>query len=376
MKTSSFPRAKCAAAALLLLLSTSASAQSSVGTGASFESYSFSKPEAVGIESITLLTAPFGARVALFRNLSIEARSAFASGTLVRVDGTESTLSGLTDTDVSALFTIARNRVLLTATYTLPTGQATHTVEESEVAGAIAADLLPFRISNWGSGGGLTLDAAFATTMGETGIGFNVGYGMTREFEPLAEDERAYLPGNPLHARVAIDRTVGSAGKFSLLLSMQRFGDDELGGQNLYRSGDRYQGMVSYAFSAGARASGVVYSGWLRRQRGTFIDSSLFGSGAETPAQDLILMGGGVRLPVGSLVLLPSVDTRVFRSADGEGQGYALGAGVGSELRAGRLTILPAVRARFGNVIAREDVESSFTGIEASAAIRFGNPVR
>jgi hypothetical protein len=342
----------------------------SIGAGAYLQRYNFAKPEMLGIESITLSTIPFGARLPALRRLSFEVTGAYASGRLVRTDGSEATISGVTDTDVRASVSVVPDRLVLSATWIVPTGHSTQTLEEADVAGAVAADLLPFRISNWGSGGGFGIDAATTTTMGSFNVGLALGYSVAEEFEPIADDERAYLPGNSLNVRVAADRNVGSSGKLAIQFGVQRFGDDALDGKNLYRSGNRYQGILSYAFAAGARASGVTWGGWLRREQGTFLDASLFGSGQDTPAQDLILLGGGLRIPVGTGALMPAVDARIFRSSDGENQGYGFGAGMEAELPIGALRLLPSVRARFGSVLVREGVESGYTGIEAGVTLR------
>jgi hypothetical protein len=365
-----------AAAALAFLLAVpaipAAAQTGQLGSGLSFERYGFGDAEVTGIESLTLMTLPFGGRALLARDFSLELSGAYASGRLARADGGESKLSGLTDTNLRATFALPDQRFVLGATFSAPTGHATQTIEESEVAGAIAADLLPFRITNWGSGGGVSADASFLSSLGGTNVGLNVGYGIAREFEPLADDQRAYLPGNQLLVRLAFDRNVSASGKMTLILAMQRFGSDELSGANLYRSGNRLQSMLSYAFAVGAQSSAVVYGGWNRRQRGTFLDATLLGTGDETPAQDLILAGGGMRRPLGTGAILPRADVRVFRSSDGIGQGYAFGLGVGTETPVGGLTLLPVLNARFGNVLVREDQKSGFTGLTASLTVRFG----
>jgi hypothetical protein len=168
-----------------------------------------------------------------------------------------------------------------------------------------------------------------------------------------------------------VDHTLGRSAKASLQLGMQRYDDDVLGGQNLYQSGNRYQAIGSLAFAAGARSSGAVYAGVSHREQGTFLDAS-----REAPSQDLLLAGAGLRIPVGRGALVPGVDGRVFRSADGVGQGYATGAGAALELPLGGMTLVPSVRGRFGNVIARENAESAFTGVDAGLMVRFGGSVR
>jgi hypothetical protein len=345
----------------------------SVAGGVSFERYSFGDASATGIESLTLLVLPFGAAASVTSRLNVEVNGAWARGALTRTDGSESTIQGLADTDVRARFAVIRDRLILSASYIAPTGNATQSTDESEVAGAVAADLLPFRISNWGQGGGFAADAALISRVGTTGVGLSVSYGVAGEFEPLDGEEAVYLPGNQLQVRLALDRSVGAAGKATLQLSAHRFSDDQLDSRNLYRSGNRIQGILSYAFAIGTGSSAVAWGGWMRRQRGTYLDDDEIADDRETPAQDLILIGGGLRVPVGPAALLPTVDARVFRSSDGVGQGYVAGAGLAAELRAGSLVLVPSARARFGNVLVREDTESAITGLELAATIRFGS---
>jgi hypothetical protein len=338
-----------------------------VGGGVGYEVYNFGSAASVGIESLSLLTTPFAARSGLFGASSLTVSGSFAAGTLTRADGSSTTISGLTDTNVQVDMPVGRDAVVLTAIVALPTGKATQTLEEAEAAGAFAADLLPFRVSNWGTGGRIGLATSFVHTAGDFGLGLSVGYSVAGEFELLEEDERAYRPGNEIRIRAAVDRTIGRSGKAALQVTAYRFGTDELGGQNLYQSGNRYSAIGSYAFAAGQGSNGILYTGLMHRANGTFLDVS-----QDAPSQDLILAGGGLRLPVGTVRLLPSVDARVFRSADGAGQGYATSVGASAEMPAGTLTVVPSLRGRFGNVIVREGQESGFTGADVGLMIRFG----
>ncbi len=338
-----------------------------VGSGVGYEMYSFGSADEVGIESLSLLTAPFAARAELFGSSSLTISGSYASGTLTRPDDSSTTISGLAATNLQLDIPIARDAVVFTGIVSLPTGHATQTVAEAQAAGAFAADLLPFRVSNWGMGGAVGLATSFARTIGDFGVGLSVGYTMTREFEPLEANEVAYRPGNQLRIRAAADRTIGRSGKASLQVTVYQYGEDALDGQNLYQSGDRYSAIGSYAFAAGEASSGIFYGGAMHRSEGAYLDFE-----GEAPAQDLIVAGTGFRMPVGGMRLLPSVDARLFRSEDGVGQGYATSVGGSLEIPAGSLTLAPSVRGRFGNVVVREDQESGFTGADIGLMVRFG----
>lgn len=336
------------------------------GTGAGYESYRFGDADAVGIRSLSLFTVPFGARSTVWEEVEVEIGGAFARGSLTAADGSSSSISGLTDTEVRVSSPVA-DGVILTAVAALPTGHASHTQEEAAVAGALAADLLPFRVSHWGSGGGLGLNAAYAREVNGYGLGVSAGYSMAGEFNPITSQGVGYRPGNELRLRAVVDRNVGPAAKASLQLTVQRYGDDRFAGENLYRSGNRYQAIGSYAFAVGYGANAVAYGGVLHRSRGAFL-----GDIQEAPAQDLFLLGGGARMPFRQGMLLPSVDLRLFRTADGLGQGFTTGVGTSAEWPAGRVTLAPTVRARFGRLLANENASSGFTGLDLGMFVRHG----
>lgn len=137
-----------------------------LGAGVALESYRFAEPAQAGIESLTLLSVPFGARAPLFGRATVEATGAWARGRLVRADGTDATIAGPTDTELRVRVPFGRDAATLHGVLVLPTGVERLGEAEAAVAGAIAADLLPFRISHWGAGGGAGLGATYARRLG------------------------------------------------------------------------------------------------------------------------------------------------------------------------------------------------------------------
>jgi hypothetical protein len=343
---------------------------SSGGVLAGFERYTFADPAVVGIRDVTLVTLPFAVQPYGNRTVQLLISGAFASGHIERADGSRASLTGPTDTEIRLSFSAPRYFGVSTALL-LPTGRSTHTAEQADVAGIMAADLLPFRVSNWGSGGGADASATAVFPAGPLNLGLRIGYQLTREFEPLDDQPFMYRPGNQLYGRVAVDYNVGRRGKASAHVTVQQFSADELDGSNLYQSGDRVQVMGSYAFVAGARSTGLVYAG--AQHRGA---PAVFGANAQLPTQDLLLAGGGFRVPVRFGVLTPGVDVRVFRSADGLGQGYAAGFGTAADVRVGGggFTLAPSLRLRIGRVVMSEGAESRLIGLDSGFAVRFGQP--
>ena len=357
-------------AALLAAAGTSAAqAQSplTVGTGAYFESYRFGDASAAGFKSVSLLTVPIAAEVRIGSFARLGASTFFASGGATREDGTDFTISGLTDATVQLAIPVLRDRFTIAAAVNLPTGKSTYTEDEAQVAGIIAADLLPFRITNWGAGGSLDLSSQVAASMGGLNVGARIGYAMGQEFDLVEDGSFSYRPGNQLYGRLAVDGNVGDS-RAAAQVTFYTFSDDQMNSQNLYKAGNRVQGVFTYSMPAGRTGRLQTYVGALRREHGTFLDTSA----EETPAQTMFFLGSGLRRPFGRGAIVPAVDLRLLRSSDGEGQGFVGGAGVSFELPMGSATFLPTARARFGNLLVRDGVESGITGFDVGAGIRFG----
>jgi hypothetical protein len=370
------PRTALALAAALAAADPAAAQTPTLGppgaaVGISAESYHFSEPSVTGAESITLVTAPFSVRVGLGRATVLEVAGGYAYGVLLRSDGGQSDLRGPLDTDVRLARTFGRDRVTLAVVGTIPTGRDALTGEEADVADAVSADLLPFRVSHWGSGGGVGATAAVAIPVGGGSVGLSGGYVAAREYEPFREDDAGgdrlvYRPGNHLVLRGAADHRVGRAGQAALAVTWQRYDDDRLAGRNLYRAGDRLQAVASLQGAVGPFTT-LAYAGLLHRERGTSLDEASPGAAV----QDLWLGGVALRSRVGPGWITWVADGRLFRSDDGRGQGHYGGAGATAELPAGPLAFLPGARLRFGSLVVDEESDTPFGGVELTLTMRY-----
>ena len=366
MKRRHFPSA---ALLPLLVLPVTARAQSpGAGVSAGYESYHFSDPEQTGMQTISLLTVPLAARVPLFGGAALDLHGAWARGSMRLADGSTVTLQGPTDTQLGLVLPLKRDVASLTAVALLPTGKQKETLDEALVAGVLASELLPFSISNWGAGGAAGMAAAVEHAFGRFGVGGSASYLVARRYDLLEENGFAYRPGNQLRARLALDATTGATGKASLQLTYLHSSEDAVDGSNLFRPGDRFQAMGSWAFAAGERSSGILYAGVFRRDQASF----LVARPVQPPAQTLFMAGGGARLPVGRSVLLPSLDMRVLRRSDGLSQGVMAGLGGSAQIPLGGVTVLPEARARLGHVVVSEGSETGFTGFDLGLGVRFG----
>lgn len=349
-----------------------------VGVGLRFQGYRFEDPTVAGVESIRMFTLPFAASADLGSSVSLALSGAYARGSAKGPAGGEVGLSGPTDTELSVTYRPGPDWLRVSANVGLPTGRSTLSTEESFVAAFVAAELLPFPIESWGSGGGAGAEVAMATQAGAWGVGVAAGYRMAREYEPIPDQPYTYAPGDQLQVRLAFDRDVSQSGTLSILLGLQDFSDDEVQGVDLFESGTRFQGVVSYAFALGLRSSALVFGGVKHRTRGTLLsDAPVLAGAGDSPSQQLFLTGTNLRIPVGrGSALLPSAELSVFRSGDGASQGWVTTLGPTLDLRVSgnsttrQVFLSPSALLRLGKVVVQEGSETGFTGWEAGLALR------
>lgn len=364
-----------AAALAMLTAVTGARGQSPVlegGSGIEVQYLSFDDPAAAGLESISLVTVPVAGRAAVAEDLTLQIGSTFAHGGAKRADGTVSTLSGLTDTEVSLSYALGREAVTLSAVARIPTGQTEYSAEELDAAGIFASDLFPFRVSNWGSGGGFGVQATSSRSLGEVGTALSVGYFRAGEFDPVEGHVTAYRPGDNVNARAALEIPTGETAHLDLQLGFQWFGEDELQEANVFEAGNRYEAVARYAFPVGGRKLAYLYSGYQRREEGTQLQLA-----QATASQDLFLVGGGLRLPLqDDLLLRARVDSRVLDREGGTSEGVDLRPGVRLEWTKGSTVLGSFLRGHVGNVTVRDGVESGFQGFDLGFTVRLGRGAR
>lgn len=341
------------------------------GAGLHFQRFSFDDAGAVGFRSVDLLSLPIAARTDLGGGLSLAVGSAWVQGRVRRADGSETALSGTTDTSLDLGWQAPGGRVRVSLLGVAPTGTTGFSDAEIDVAGFLATDLFPFRVSDLGTGGGFGGGISAVHGAGPWGVAASLSYLGARRFEPLAEPAFSYRPGAQLSARVVVDRQVGSSARAALAVTLLRASDDEVDGAPFLQPGNRLQVVQSWAFPVGAGGSGLLYGGYLQR------------AGARLPAlgevrsdQGLLLLGGGLRQPTGMGLLIPTVDARLLRRDDGEGQGWIIGVGTTLERRVGTLVLAPSLVARIGSVEISKGAESGITGVEMGLQLRHGGGVR
>src|SRR5215467_2416757 len=89
--------------------------------GALFQSYTFKSADKVDLDKVSLLTVPISARAILGERWDLTVNGAYASAKLTHANGQESSLSGLTDTEIRLTYALRRDRIRLSAIALAPT---------------------------------------------------------------------------------------------------------------------------------------------------------------------------------------------------------------------------------------------------------------
>ncbi|MHB1310364.1 MAG: hypothetical protein ACYC3L_00005, partial [Gemmatimonadaceae bacterium] len=129
-----------------------------IGTGAS-------------AKTVSQLSIPLVAVVPIGSKFNIDVATAYANSDVSTNGKTASSISGLTDTQVRANWTLGNDAAVITVGVNVPTGQYTIPEADAEAAGQIGNDFLIFPISSYGSGLSTTGGLALARSLGDWNLG-------------------------------------------------------------------------------------------------------------------------------------------------------------------------------------------------------------
>jgi hypothetical protein len=304
--------ARLGIAALIVAAFTGAAGAQSPGVRVSpqFVQYKIGAPSE---NTISEMSVPVFAFVPLTRMLRIDVGTAFASARVTSISSgqsVESSISGLTDTQIRATLNMGTDFVVLTAGVNVPTGRATAAPEEQAAASLIGNDFLVFPISSMGSGLGGTGGLAIAHPLGDwnVGAGFSVRHSMPFDpFEDAAGAKLRYTPGDEMRGRVGVDHPYGT-GRVSLGVTYSKFTDDDIEG-SIYNTGDRLltQGYVANSLGAGS----YLLSAWnLFRASGTRVDGTASGT------EDIGDVSASYGFDLGAGRIEPGLGVRTWMQAD------------------------------------------------------------
>jgi hypothetical protein len=274
----------------------------------------------------------------------------------------ESDMSGLTDTQLRANYTIGQDFVVLTAGLNLPTGSATVKPDQLEAATRIGSDFLTFPISGFGSGFGVTGGVAVARPVGAWNVGFGASLRHAAEYEPFEDATGTplkYQPGPEYRARIGADHPFGT-GRMSFGLTFSKFGDDKANAAS-YNTGDRYVGQFALSNSLGGSVDYSFVLWNLYRTSGRLIDQSESPSGNITNGMIIF----GVRGP-GDIGIEPSIESRLW-TQQGAKTSFLSTLGMRFVVNRGTWGVVPGFGFTIGSL-----ESATLTGFRGTLAIRVG----
>lgn len=317
-------------------------------------------------KTVSQMTVPLVAVVPFGARFNIDIASAFATSE-VRVNGNKaSSISGPTDTQIRANWTLGNDAVVFTLGVNAPTGQyKINQQTEADAAGQIGNDFIIYPTSSYGAGLSGTGGVAMAWTWGSWNVGLGGSARVGSQFDAYtsATDTGAALtftPANEYRARFGVDRYVGS-GRLALGLTFSTFGKDELANTS-YKTGARYIGQGSYSVPVGSNE--LYLSGWaLLRQKGEQY-------GGVAPGETVLNASAGLGMHFGSWYVEPNVEARNWQ-IDGVKAGLLANGGVRVRMNAGAFTIMPSATYQVGNLYDLADgTPTDLNGWRAALTIR------
>jgi len=366
-------RALAVAAAALLPSALAAQApapsdQVSAYTGAEARGLSFQS--GLGVKSVSEIAVPFVVVWPAAARLSFDVGGRYASLSYT-ADSGKSTISGLTDIQARGVYQLVPDIAVLTVSVNLPTGKTELTSAQVPAAGTIASDMIPFPVSDFGSGFNVTSGLALAVPVAGWAIGAAGSYRVNGSFTPLAPlPDSASVPykaGGEFRVRVGADRIVGQS-RVSLGFTVSTYAEDDYGGSPAFQSGTRYITQGSWTFPVG-NVGFSVYAWDLYRAAGTVPITS-----TSTPKRNVITAGLASSIQTGASVLRPQVEFRNESLGAGSmaAAGRMFSAGARYDMPLGeRFMIVPLLRYDVGSVVNQVTNQSvGFTGWDVGVTLR------
>lgn len=357
-------RSRALAAALALtasVLPAQGIQDAAVLTQPTFTSLSFG--EGVGKRTVSQFALPMAVILPFGERLSVDVTTAFATSTAKVEGGSESSISGLTDTQIRANYRFSNDQVLLTFGLNLPTGQYAVETDQQEAAGQIGNDFLYYPISSMGNGFAATGGIAYARPMGAWNVGVGGSARKSTEFAAFATatTDVRFTPADEYRLQFSADRPVRD-GQLSLGLTYSAFGED-LADNTTYSTGDRIIGTAGWSFPL--KGSTVYLSGWnLYRLSGQQL-------GGDAPPENVFNVSGAVSIEAGKYLIQPSIETRLWQ-VDGARAGNQFNLGARVRVPVGSLAVFPQVGYTMGNVYSLVDgAATKVSGIRLNMTVRY-----
>ena len=326
-------------------------------TGAEFRTVSFNNG---ATRRLSEFAVPIGFAAPLGRRVTFDIGTYYVSAQRKDDAGATATISGLTDVVVRTAIQLKQDVAVFTISANLPTGQHELTTAQNVVAGNFATDLVPFPVSNFGSGVSVTSGLALAAPVGSWALGLAGSYRFNGSYTPFADTTTTLKPGGEVRLRLGADRIVGQ-GRVSLGVTYSTFSNDEFGSA-ARRPGARLIPQASWSLPMGN--NNLALYAWDVYRRPDNVTGSV--------SENTTTLGAVMSIRSGRNSLRPLAEFRHSWKA-GESNGTLVGIGARYAISAGqRLSVTPGVRMDFGSVplVPGSSTTATFTGVSGSITIR------
>jgi hypothetical protein len=314
--------------------------------------------------TVQQIALPIVFGIPISERFSIDVTTAYAVSDVLVDGSSESSISGLTDTQVRANFRAGDRQLVFTIGINLPTGQYEVPEEQQEAAGQIGNDFLNYPISSMGNGLAGTGGVAYAVPAGVWNIGTGASVRKSTEFAAfsVAASEVRFTPADEYRLSVSADRPLGD-GELNVGLTYSVFGED-FADNTTYSTGDRF--IASGGWSFPYRGTDVFLSAWnLYRLEGEQY-------GGPAPPENVFNVAGAVSIPLGTgLLLQPSAEIRLWQ-VDGARAGNMFNFGARLRIPTNTFVLYPQLGLSLGNIYALGDgAAKNVTGLRASLTVRY-----
>ncbi len=336
--------------------------ETSVIVQPNFTSFSFGSGAAK--RTVQQISLPIVFGIPINERFSIDVTTAYASSDVSADGSSESSISGLTDTQIRANFRAGSDQLVFTVGINLPTGQYRVPEEQQEAAGQIGNDFLNYPISSMGNGFAGTGGVAYAAPVGVWNIGAGASVRKSTEFAAftVSSSDFRFTPADEYRLRFSADRPVGD-GEVNVGITYSVFGED-FADSTTYSTGDRF--IASGGWSFPFRGTDVFLSAWnLFRLEGEQL-------GGPALPENVFNLAGAVSIPLGTdLLLQPNAEVRLWQ-VDGARAGNLFNVGARMRIPTSMLVLYPQLGFSVGNIYSVVDgAATSVTGLRASLTVRY-----
>ena len=328
-------------------------------SGAEFRTVSFSTGQT---RRLSEFAVPIGFAAPLGRRVTFDIGTYFVSAQRKDDLGASATISGLTDVVVRTAIQLKPDVAVFTLSANLPTGKHELTNEQNTVAGNFATDLVPFPVSNFGSGMSVTSGLALAAPVGPWALGIAGSYRYNGSYTPFSDTSTTLKPGGEVRLRLGADRIVGQ-GRMSFGVTYSTFSNDEFGSA-ARKPGTRFIPQAAWSLPLGSGGNSMSLYSWdvLRGADNT----------VGSVSENTVALGAILAMRAGRNSLRPLLEVR-HSWKDGQNNGTLLGVGARYAITAGpRMSVTPGFRFDIGSqpLVPGSSTSANITGISASLTIR------